>query len=62
MPSGGDSYSLHEGCHYSSLPPTLYKVDEGMQCDMRNGAEQLESRNQDENEDEYEGEVENKCL
>ena len=35
---------------------------EGMQCDMRNGAEQLESRNQDENEDEYEGELENKCL
>ncbi|EPY78719.1 hypothetical protein CB1_001026040, partial [Camelus ferus] len=51
IPTGGDSHSLYEGCHYSSAPPTLYPVEKSIQCDMTEGAEQMGSGNQDEDED-----------
>lgn len=53
MPSGGESHSLCERCH-SSLPSTVYRVSEGVQCNMDKDAEQKESGNQDEDEDEEE--------
>ena len=58
MPSRGDDHILHEGCQYSAPPPTLHRVDVGIQWEMREAAEPMESRYQDEDEYEYESEVE----
>lgn len=59
MPSGSDDHILHGGCQYSSPPPTLHRLDVGIQWEIREAAEPMKSGYQDEDEYEYESEVEN---